>query len=81
MNKKTDFEEKYNFPQIVAFLDGSQISIRASFKIKEDYFNREQYYTVNLYDIVNSSMGFMHGNVYFGMCVCVCVCVGGGGVM
>ena len=43
-----NFEEEYKFPQIVGAIDGSYIEINVPLENKEDYFNRKQYYSVNL---------------------------------
>ena len=53
-----DFEEEYHFPQIVGAVDGCHIKINAPPENKEDYFNRKQYYSINLQGIVNPQLHF-----------------------
>ena len=48
------FEEEHKFPQIVGAIDGCHIEINAPPENKEDYFNRKQYYSINLQGTVNS---------------------------
>ena len=54
------FEEEYKFPQIVGAIDGCHIEINAPPENKEDYFNRKQYYGINLQGTVNSWLLFQH---------------------
>ena len=42
------FEEEYKFPHIVGAIDGCHVEINAPLENKEDYFNRKQYYSINL---------------------------------
>ena len=60
-----DFEEEYHFPQIVGVVDGCHIEINAPPENKEDYFNRKQYYSINLQGIVNPQLHFQHIAVGF----------------
>lgn len=60
-----DFEEEYHFPQIVGAVDGCLIEINAPPENKEDYFNRKQYYSINLRGIVNPQLHFQHIAVGF----------------
>ena len=60
-----DFEEEYHFPQIVGAVDGCHIEINAPPENKEDYFNRKQYYSINLQGIVNPQLHFQHIAVGF----------------
>ena len=55
-----DFEAEYKFPQIVGAIDGSHVEINAPLENNEDYFNRKQYYSVNLQGIVNAQLLFQH---------------------
>ena len=55
-----DFEAEYKFPQIVGAIDGSHVEINAPLENNEDYFNRNQYYSVNLQGIVNAQLLFQH---------------------
>ena len=54
------FEEEYKFPQILGAIDGCHIEINAPPENKEDYFNRKQYYSINLQGTVNSRLLFQH---------------------
>ena len=54
------FEEEYKFPQIVGAIEGCHIEINAPPENKEDYFNRKQYYSINLQGTVNSRLLFQH---------------------
>ena len=54
------FEEESKFPQIVGAIDGCHIEINAPPENKEDYFNRKQYYSINLQGTVNSRLLFQH---------------------
>ena len=54
------FEEEYKFPQIVGAIDGCHIEINAPPENKEDYFNRKQYYGINLQGTVNLWLLFQH---------------------
>ena len=54
------FEEEYKFPQIVGAIDGCHMEINAPPENKEDYFNRKQYYSINLQGTVNSRLLFQH---------------------
>lgn len=58
-------EEEYHFPQIVGAVDGCHIEINAPPENKEDYFNRKQYYSINLQGIVNPQLHFQHIAVGF----------------
>ena len=60
-----DFEEEYHFPQIVGAVDGCHIEINAPPENKEDYFNRKQYYSINVQGIVNPQLHFQHIAVGF----------------
>ena len=60
-----DLEEEYHFPQIVGAVDGCHIEIKALPQDKEDYFNRKQYYSINLQGIVNPQLHFQHIAVGF----------------
>jgi len=52
------FEEQYKFPQIVGAIEGCNIEINTPPENKEDYFNRKQYYSINLQGIVNPEYFF-----------------------
>lgn len=54
------FEEEYKFPQIAGAIDRCHIEINAPPQKKEDYFNRKQYYSINLQGTVNSRLLFQH---------------------
>ena len=60
-----NFEAEYKFPQVIGAIDGSHIEIDAPPENKEDYFNRKQYYSVNLQGIVNAQLLFQHIAVGF----------------
>ena len=60
-----DVEEEYHFPQIVGAVDGCHIEIKALPQDKEDYFNRKQYYSINLQETVNPQLHFQHIAVGF----------------
>ena len=53
-------EEEYKFPQIVGTIDGCHKEINTPPENKEDYFNRKQYYSINLQGTVNSRLLFQH---------------------
>lgn len=55
-----EFEQEYKFPQIVGAIDGCHIEINAPPENKEDYYNRKQYYSINLQGTVNSQLLFQH---------------------
>ena len=57
------FEEEYHFPQIAGAIDGSHIEIRAPPDNHEDYYNRQQFYSLVLQGVVDSKLLFRHISV------------------
>lgn len=60
-----EFQEMYGIPQIVGAIDECHIEINAPSHVQnhEDYFNRKQYYSVNLEAIVDANLKFIHATV------------------
>lgn len=59
----------YGIPQIVGAIDGCHIEINAPSQDREDYFNRKQYYSVNLQAIVDANLTFIHATVGYPGCI------------
>ena len=60
-----EFEEEYGIPQIVGAIDSCHIEINAPPDNLEDYFNRKQYYSVNLQAIVNCDLKFIYVSFWY----------------
>ena len=58
-----EFEESYGIPQIMGAIDACHTEINAPPDNHEDYFNRKQHYSVNLQEIVDSNLKFIHVTV------------------
>lgn len=56
----SDFEDQYHFPQVVGAIDGCHIEINAPPENREDYYNRKQFYSINLQGIVDPNLMFQH---------------------
>lgn len=61
-DKINEFEETYGIPQIVGAIDGCHVEINAPTRNHEDYYKREQHYSV-IQGIVNCSLKFIHATV------------------
>ena len=61
-DKINEFEETYGIPQIVGAIDGCHVEINASPRNHEDYYKREQHYSV-IQGIVDCSLKFIHATV------------------
>ena len=61
------FSDKNNspLPQVVGAIDGSQIPIKAPKQSKESYFNRKQFYSMNLQGVVGGDCRFLDVAVGF----------------
>ena len=53
------FQEEFRVPQIVGAIDGSHFKIKAPGTNKEDYYNRKQFYSVNMQGIVDPTLKYL----------------------